>query len=339
MDQYPKLIILVVSTIISIPVTIFSIALSRRLGFLDKPEIEKHKAHKKPIPLAGGISMLITLGIILLLFGKYWADLGISSPLFVTGALIIFIIGLLDDIFIFSPPIKMLGQILGAALVIASGFSITLFLSPVINIGITLIWFVGIINAFNFLDGSDGMILECGIVIAGFSIIFTYLSGQPSLQIFTISLVGLLFGLLIYNFRPAKMFMGDAGSQLLGLLLAAIVLKYNPLGFDNTSSWITPILMMSVPIFDVTLVVISRIRRNTPITRGGLDHTFHRLVIKGVPPQYATIIIVATVMITNSLAHLTLIINRDYAYIVFGFAVITAILMIYWLEKSFQPQE
>ena len=244
-----------------------SILVSKRLGFLDKPQVEKHKAHTSPIPLAGGIALLTSLGISALIWGEYWNDFGVNSPIFLTGLAIIFLVGLLDDIYIFSAPVKLLGQIIGSGIVIFSGFSIAIFQSAGINTIITLIWYVGIINAFNFLDGSDGMILESGLVISGFIVLFTQLSGQLSLQYFSIMLTGVLIGLLPFNIRPARMFMGDAGSQLLGLVLATIVLSYNPLGFDRTSSWITPLLMMSVPIFDVTLVVISRLRRKIPIAR------------------------------------------------------------------------
>ncbi len=335
----PKITILVAGLLICIPVTLASILLSKKWGFFDQPKIEKHKAHAKPTPLAGGISLFITLFLVQLIFGRQWEDLGVNSLYFFAGTAVIFLVGLLDDIFIFSATIKFLGQSLGVMLVILAGFSISLFPNTVANIAITLFWFIGIINAFNFLDGSDGMILQAGIVITGFAYLFTNLSGQMPLQNFILALLGILLGLLIFNFRPAKMFMGDAGSQLVGLLLALIVLNYNPLGFDRTSSWITPVLMMSVPIFDVTLVVISRLLRKIPVAVGGLDHTYHRLIQKGIPSQFATIIIVIAVAVTNGLAHLTLVINRDYAYIILIAAVLIGALLLFWLEKTFQSEQ
>ena len=335
----PKITILVVSLLISIPVTLASIFLSKKWGFFDQPQIEKHKAHAKPTPLAGGISLFITLFLVELIFGHQWADLGVHSGYFIAGAVVIFLVGLLDDIFIFSALIKFLGQLLGVVLVILAGFSISLFPNTIVNIAVTLFWYIGIINAFNFLDGSDGMILQAGIVITSFAFFFTNLSGQMSLQNFILAILGILLGLLIFNFRPAKMFMGDAGSQLVGLLLALIVLNYNPLGFDRTSSWITPVLMMSVPIFDVTLVVISRLLRKIPVAIGGLDHTYHRLVLKGIPPQFATILIVIAVAVTNGLAHLTLIIDRSYAYIIFAVALLIGGFLLIWLERTFQPEK
>jgi len=339
MNLYSKLTILIASFLFSIPITITSITLSRKWGFFDQPKIEKHKAHSKPIPLAGGISLFTSILLVQLVFGQSWEYLGINSLFFIAGATILFLVGILDDIFIFSAPLKFLGQVFGVILVILAGFSISLFSSSVANLIITLIWFIGIINAFNFLDGSDGMILQAGIVITGFAVIFTKLSGQMHLQSFAFALFGILIGLLIFNFRPAKMFMGDAGSQLVGLFLALIVLNYNPLGFDRTSSWITPVLMMSVPIFDVTLVVLSRLIRKKSVAVGGLDHTYHRLVLKGIPPQLATILIVIAVVITNGLAHLTLIINRDYAYLILASATLIGSLIIYWLEKTFRPEK
>jgi UDP-GlcNAc:undecaprenyl-phosphate GlcNAc-1-phosphate transferase len=331
----PNATILIVSLIISIPMTYLVIVISKQLGFLDKPQVEEHKVHKNPVPLAGGISLFFSINIILLLFRNRWDSLAVTSLPFLIGLVVIFLVGLFDDIFIFKPPVKMLGQIIGAALLVYSGISISLFQNSLANILLTLVWFVGIINAFNFLEGSDGMILESGIIISAVASIFSGMSGQNSLQSFSLALIGLLCGLLVFNFHPARMFMGDAGSQLVGVLLATVVLLYNPLGFDPTSSWITPILMMSIPIFDVTLVVISRIRRNIPVVSGGLDHTYHRLVKKGIPSRFATLLIVLMVLVTNSLAHLTLVIQRSYAYFVLGVAIMAGILAIYWLEKTY----
>jgi UDP-GlcNAc:undecaprenyl-phosphate GlcNAc-1-phosphate transferase len=195
------------------------------------------------------------------------------------------------------------------------------------------------VNAFNFLDGSDGMILETGGIILGSLVIFTQLTSQSILQVFVIALLGIVIGLLYFNVRPAKMFMGDSGSQTLGLLLAILTLQYNPLGHDRSSSWITPIIMMSIPIFDVTLVVYSRLRRHLPVYRSGLDHTYHRLLQRGFSPKAANAVLIFLVLLSSLIAYGALKANRYIAFATLAVLILTGVFLIYLLDHKYQPRE
>ncbi|MCB2179917.1 undecaprenyl/decaprenyl-phosphate alpha-N-acetylglucosaminyl 1-phosphate transferase [bacterium] len=332
-----KIILFLISITTALVLSFFSILITTKLGFLDKPNIEKHKTHHVPVPLAGGIALFTSLVFVSAIYRFNFSP--VSNIYLAIGFGIIFVTGLLDDIFIFSAAAKLIGQIIGSIFIILGGISTSIFGGTFLDWGFTLFWLVGIINAFNFLDGADGMILETGIILSGALIVFTQLSAQFELQTYVLSLFGILLGLLYFNIRPAKMFMGDSGSQTLGLLLAILTLQYNPLGHDRTSSWITPIVMMAMPIFDVTLVVYSRLRRHLPIYRSGLDHTYHRLLQHGLTDKLANTLITVLVFLSTILAYGALKANRIVAYLIFGGLIATSIYVIYLLDHKYQPKE
>lgn len=337
MDLNQKIILFIISITTSLILSFFSILITRKLGFLDKPNIEKHKTHHAPVPLAGGIALFLSLIFVSVIYKFNFSP--VSNLYLAIGFCIIFITGLLDDIYIFSASAKLLGQIFGSIFIIWGGISTLIFGGTFLDWAITLLWLVGIINAFNFLDGADGVILETGIILSGSLLVFTQLSSQKELQTFILSLFGILLGLLYFNARPAKMFMGDSGSQILGLLLAILTLQYNPLGNDRFSSWITPIVMMAIPIFDVTLVVYSRLRRHLPIYRSGLDHTYHRLLQRGYTDKSASTLIASLVFTSAIIAYVALKANRIIAYIILAALIVTAVYLIYLLDHKYQPKE
>lgn len=330
-----NIILLFLAIIISAGVSWISIPIVKKIGLVDKPGTELHKIHKSPVPLAGGIALFASIFFFRLAFAdEIRTDFNLY---FLFGLAIIFATGVIDDIYILSPFKKISGQLIGSAFVILGGYSTTIFFGNPLDWLITIVWFTGTINAFNFLDGSDGLVLEIGITITGFLILFSQLSSQFELQTYSIVLLGILIGLLLFNARPAKMFMGDSGAQTLGLILAVFTLQYNPLGHDKYSSWITPIVMMAVPIFDVSLVVYSRVRRSHPIYRSGLDHTFHRLLQRGFSPRMANIILVIVTAATNLVAFGLLKTNRYLAYLILALCILGAGYLIYRLDRNYQP--
>ena len=331
-----RILLLVLAIIISGGFTWLSIIFSKRMGLVDRPGQEVHKIHKTPIPLAGGLSMFASLIFFCLLFsGETSANL---NAYFFIGLTIVFMTGLIDDFYNLSPAKKILGQLVGSGIFVIGGYSTTIFFGNSLDWIITILWFTGIINAFNFLDGSDGLVLEIGIILTGFLILFSQLSSQQSLQTLNIVFLGVLIGLLFFNARPAKMFLGDSGAQTLGIVLAIFTLQYNPLGHDKYSSWITPIIMMSVPIFDVSLVIFSRARRKKPIYRSGLDHTYHRLLQRGFSPKIANIILVTLVVVSNLIAFGVLKTNRYLAYAVLAGCILAGGYLIYILDHDYQPK-
>jgi UDP-GlcNAc:undecaprenyl-phosphate GlcNAc-1-phosphate transferase len=214
-----------------------------------------------------------------------------------------------------KPAFKLVGQVVAAGLMIAFGTQIHLAhslvaglgpaaLVPVadlFDIGVTLLWIVGITNALNLMDNMDG--LAGGV--AGWAAFFFFLlagfSGQYLVAPLALALAGACVGFLYYNFQPGHIFMGDTGSLFLGFMLSAVgILLRFPMLHDPLTgefinhqnvTWMIPLLVLGLPIFDTTLVTVSRLRRGLPITRGGRDHTSHRLVVLGASRHEAVLIL------------------------------------------------
>jgi UDP-GlcNAc:undecaprenyl-phosphate GlcNAc-1-phosphate transferase len=267
-----------------------SIKLANQIGLVDLPNSAPHKKHRSPTPIAGGIALYGSL-----LLTAFWS--GIYRDPSVMGiylaSLPVFIFGLWDDFKEISPLLKLLGQSIAVVILISFGVSIKVFESPDflfsfpgdINVYLdwllTLLWIIGITNAFNFVDSMDGLAVGLAGMATTFFILVTLDAGQLLLSQQSALLLGACIGLFIFNSPPAKLFLGDSGAQTLGIFLGAIAIAYRPEGAFQSSSWVVPIMLLGVPLFDMVLVVISRLRRRKPVYSAARDHTYHRLVALG----------------------------------------------------------
>ena len=255
--------------------------LANHLRLVDIPGKKGHKKHSSPTPMGGGMALAaaLTVGVSWI----PWSDNGQMVGI-VLGGLVVFAFGLLDDRYDLSVPLKLLGQIAAAAILITQGIQVSLFERPAIDLALTLVWVVGIINAFNFVDSMDGLALGLGGIAAAFFLLAAIDSGQGWIAAFGAAIVGGCLGGFVFNMLPSKSFLGDSGSQLLGFLLAAVGLAYIPRDFEQAASWYVPILVLGVPLFDTVLVVVSRLRRGRPVYQAGSDHTYHRLRLLRLEP-------------------------------------------------------
>lgn len=272
------------------------VRLARRLHLLDMPGSAPHKQHAVPTPLAGGVALVLSL-LVLLTASGLWRDEQISRLLL--PAAIIFIFSLVDDARGLSAPVKLVGQLLAVGVLIASGIYIQIFESPQFFLGgsapqyvwidwlVTVLWIVGVTNAFNLVDSMDGLAVGLSGWAFAFFMLEMYDTRQISLSTFSALLAGICLVLYFYNVAPARLFLGDSGAQTLGFLLATIAILYTPHVAYQTSSWFAPILLVGVPIFDTTLVFFSRLRRRERFYVGHRDHTYHRLVALGMGPGQA----------------------------------------------------
>ena len=249
-----------------------------RLGVMDHPNPRKVHAH--PMPLLGGAAIVGASLLVLLLLRDRFEIQQLGSILL--GAALMALLGFYDDRWGLRPWLKLLGQILAAFILIASGVQVTSLPADWLNILVTLVWVVGLTNSLNLLDNMDGLSSGVAAVCSAFFLIMAAVSGQIYVGALAAALLGATSGFLVYNFNPASIFMGDTGSLFLGFMLAAIGIK---LRFpDNVPflTWMVPIIVMTVPIFDTTLVFVSRLRRGkNPLTTPGKDHLSHRLVARG----------------------------------------------------------
>jgi UDP-GlcNAc:undecaprenyl-phosphate GlcNAc-1-phosphate transferase len=253
--------------------------LALRTGILDYPQARK--IHNAPMPLLGGAAIYIAFILALLLFGdRFYISQAVGIFL---GATITSFFGVWDDRGRVHPLLKLaVGQPLAALILWASGVRVTFLPHPALNLAVTVLWVVGISSALNLLDNMDGLSGGVGAIAAAFFLLLAAMSGQYLVGSLAAALLGACVGFLYYNFNPASIFMGDGGSLFLGFVLAAVGIKLRFPSNVPQVTWMIPVLVLGLPIFDTTLVVVSRLRRGlNPLTHPGKDHISHRLVAVG----------------------------------------------------------
>lgn len=295
-----------VSLLCSSIITPLAIHLGRRLGVLDLPG--PRKIHQDPIPLSGGWSIFFTLCIIVwghllgavvlkgtdldLYIGErlqYYVSVSPKlmlkvAPVFL-GALGMFLLGLVDDLRGISVKSRLWVQVGIAAILVGLGYHPNLSFLPIqIACLVGVLWIVGITNAFNFLDGLDG--LSSGVALVGTMALLTIMgiTIQPDVVFFLAALAGTLMGFLRFNFHPARVFLGSSGSLLVGYLMAMGTLQVTYMK-DTSDNWLmplfTPIFVLAIPLYDTTSVILIRILQNRSIAIGDQSHFHHRLMRLG----------------------------------------------------------
>ena len=257
--------------------------LAHRIGALDIPS--GRKAHLAPTALLGGVAIYVAVSLALLRNFSFSLELkGVA----LAGTLIL-VIGIVDDVRGLPASVKLLGQLVAAAILIRFGVVIS-FLPDALwgHLGewlLTAVWVIGITNAVNFLDGMDGLAAGTSGINALFFSLVALQNQQYYMSFLAVPLVGACFGFLLYNFRPgrpAAVFLGDAGSTFLGFILASLAVMGDWAG-DHTVRLMVPILILGVPIFDMTFTTIMRVRTGAVRSVGewleytGRDHIHHRL--------------------------------------------------------------
>ena len=299
-----------------------------RVGLVDEPGTRK--IHSTAIPLAGGLAVAtgvilpILAGVILFLvagrdtegitngpIGKILAMMGIdevSTGLLehglkrrfiqlsgiLLGAIGMLVVGIIDDKHELRAGTKFLGQLLIAALVAASGVRITLFVpSLAFSYLVTILWLLTVINAFNFMDNMNGLCTGLGTIGAWYLATVAAAKGQYLVALIAFLAFGALAGFLPYNFPKARAFLGDAGSHLVGYLLAVLAILphfYAP-GESRRAAVLIPLLVLFIPLLDLAWVVILRWRLGKPFHQADTNHLSHRLVRLGLSQVHAVLLI------------------------------------------------
>ncbi len=270
--------------------TPFTSKLALRWGVIDVPSPESaHKRHGTPVPYLGGVAIFFGLagGAAILMLPGAGSDTSVSRfAVTILAGLGLGLVGLADDVRPVARTLRLAAQIAAATVAWAMDFRVQLTGNQTIDIAITVLWIVGITNAFNLLDNMDGLSAGLAAVCSiSFGVIGLF-GHLPEVTIVSGALAGASLGFLRHNREPAKAFMGDAGSLFLGFLLALIGIKLRfQSGIEVT--FMIPIVVLGIPLLDTTLVVLSRSRHRKPLFLGGRDHISHRLVKIGLPSRAA----------------------------------------------------
>lgn len=316
---------------------------AEQFGIVDIPNSAPHKKHSKPTPLAGGLLIAFTLFITVFFFRE---KISLQISVIFGGAIIIFLFGLWDDIKGLSALPKLLGQLTASLILIyfhvqvhfMTNFAIEGYLpiafAELLNIFITLFWLIGITNAFNMIDSMDGIVAGLGSIASVFFLIATVLANQSTLAFWSAIFLGINLALYFWNGIKSRFFLGDSGAQTIGFLLASFGILYNPLNRNPESSWIVPIMLLGIPIFDTTLVVLSRLKRKQKIGNGRRDHTYHRLIALGFAPKNVVLITHVTSLVISYLAYLTLTLTPFLALTFFFITILCGVFVLLWLENK-----
>jgi len=260
------------------------IRLAHNVGFLDYPS--PSKLHEEPTPLLGGVAAYLGF-VISFSFGVFLLGIPLEGNLIgiFLGSLVLLLLGLWDDRKGLSPSHKFFGQILASLLFIIFSQRVVILTSNFIDAFILLLWIVSLVNALNFLDNMDGLCGGITFIHCMAFVVIGVLTDQIVVILMGVSLGGSMLAFLRYNFRPAKIFLGDAGSMLNGFLLACmgvLFVQKNPSHY----TLLVPVLILSYPIFDITFVTFARLREGRKFYQGGKDHSTHRMVKMGMKQEH-----------------------------------------------------
>jgi len=314
-------------------------ALALRVGMVDLPG--PRKVHLQPIPLLGGLAMYagVFLGVLFLFNGPARAQIaGILA-----GATLIAAVGILDDRGVLHHQVKLfVGMPLAAGILMLSGIRAQVFSAVIggragdfLDIALTVAWVVGITASFSILDHMDGLCAGVAAMAAAFFALLAYLNGQTLVTVLAAAILGAAAGFLRWNFKPAKIFMGDGGAMFLGFLMATLGLKLRLENANLLSAWIVPVLVLGATIFDTTLVTISRSRRGLlPFATPGKDHAAHRLANLGLGHRGAVLTMYSVGAVSGSLALFVSYLPVAISLALLAFSLLAAVAGIAFLERA-----
>src|SRR6202521_497467 len=334
------LIAFTAALIASLGLTVPVRQLALRVGMVDRPG--PRKVHLQPIPLLGGLA--IYLGVLIALLVSMDGPALTQVIGIYAGATLVAVVGILDDRGLLHHQIKLFGAMPAAAVILlVSGIRAQVFSNiwpgfagVWADTALTLVWVVGITASFSILDHMDGLCAGVAAMASLFFAIFALISGQLLVSTMAAAVLGAAAGFLRWNFKPAKIFMGDGGAMFLGFLIATLALKLRPVMWGgHNAAWLIPLFILGATIFDTTLISISRSRRGfIPFTTPGKDHTAHRLANLFGSQRSAVLAIYALGAVFGLLALAISRLPAFPAYSVAGVAGVTALGAITLLELA-----
>jgi UDP-GlcNAc:undecaprenyl-phosphate GlcNAc-1-phosphate transferase len=328
-------IALFASMVLTVPVR----ALALRVGMVDLPG--PRKVHLQPVPLLGGLAMYggVMLAIIFAFDGAARAQ----SAGIVTGATLVAAVGFLDDRGWLHHQIKLfVGMPVAACILLASGIHAQAFEFIVpgrtgyaLDAALTVFWVVAITASFSIFDHMDGLCAGVAAIASFFFALLAFFNGQIVVSTLAAAVFGAAAGFLRWNFKPAKIFMGDGGAMFLGFLMATLGLKLRLSEGTHAAALLAPVLILGVTIFDTTLVTISRARRGLlPFAVPGKDHAAHRLANLGLGQRGAVLVLYLLGAVSGTTAILICYVGTGAALILASVIVAAMLFAVALLEKA-----
>lgn len=284
----------------TVALTPLMIRLARRVRFLDQPG--PRKIHAQPVPYGGGLVVALAslaASFVALRLPDLPADRpgvkGFAWPVYAMGSLVILVLGVVDDRKRLSAGFKLLVQAIVAVGVSLGGARLQLFDAPAaVSVGVTVLWILAVTNAFNLLDHMDGLSGGVALLSGAAFLIVAVQTGQNMLAAMIAPLLGACLGFLCFNFPPARIFLGDAGSLFIGFWLSCLTISFT---FYEAKyplyTYFVPLAVLAVPLFDTAVVVLIRLLKRKPVFEGDTNHLAHRLTALGMSRTAAVLTVYA----------------------------------------------
>ncbi len=287
--------------------------------------------HRQPVAQFGGIAVVLAFAAAAGLTPVHGRLLGVTAFTLLIAAL-----GFCDDLRPWTPRTKLLVEAIIAAATVSLGVVYPLCAVDWVNVCFTIAWIVGITNAFNLLDNMDGLSAGISVIAA---VILSLLAADAHLRVLTLIFAGAVAGFLVFNFKPARIFMGDTGSLAIGYYLAcASILVTEHLGAGFSTVFL-PVLVLFIPVFDTLLVSVTRRLNGRAISAGARDHTSHRLVMLGLRERSAVLVLYALAALSGMVAILSQRIWAELGWGVLGLFLLAASLFWFHLARLKLPNE
>jgi UDP-GlcNAc:undecaprenyl-phosphate GlcNAc-1-phosphate transferase len=316
-------------------------------GIVDRPDGLRRR-HDRPIPRVGGVAIFVAAALGLLAPAALASDPGLPEVFVGTalgalalGAVIMFLVGLVDDVRTLRARTKFVLELIVAAGVCGAGIRLgaltlgegmTFSLPPVLDFALTILWFVGITNAFNLIDGHDGVAGGVALLALATISYAAVVNGNEGVAVVSLALSGAVLGFLLFNLPPASVFMGDAGSLFLGFSLAGLGLVAVRGGPDDAVPMMVPALALGVPVLDTALAIVRRFLRGDSFFRPDRGHIHHRLHDLGYPRTVVTLLMWGLAAIFSLVAVMLLTQDPILTAIGLTLAVTVSLIAVRWLE-------
>jgi len=358
-------LVMMATTALSAALVPPSRVLARRFGVIDAPG--HRKVHAQPTPRMGGIAVFVAFSVVvlagslaapsLLHLGGVQSVFGSSLALLqevyrvkrellglLTGAALVFAVGLADDVLgkRFPVGVKFAGQIVAAVIVVAAGVRISFLPYDALDVAVTLLWLVGMTNAFNLLDNMDGLAAGVAFVACGVFLINAWALGEFFISLMLVAFMGSLLGFLLYNFHPATVFLGDCGSLFIGFVMGSLTLLERYISHASSTLFpiLMPVLVLALPLLDTATVMYIRVRERRPIYIGDSRHLSHRLVSLGFSQRAAVLFLYLVTFALGlgaaSLSDATMI--QTVLILVQFVCFIAALLILLFFERRKRPR-
>ena len=314
-------------------------AASVRFGIVAQPSIDR--PHQKPTALLGGVAVMAGFIFAIGLVGVMSGLPHHSIPWLAGFAVAMCVVGLLDDIVDLRPRHKLMLELAAICVLVWWGPQLDFFPYRAVNIALTIFWLVTATNAFNLIDGVDGLAAGVGIVAAMSIATVAGLHQHIGTMIAAVSIAGALAGFMVFNFPPASIFMGDQGALAVGLVLGVLSIQGSHFGAGSLPARLAmPLLALMVPLLDTVTVTVTRLATGNPISRRGLDHSHHRLTRLGMSSWSAAATLIGLQVIAGACAiALSLVPGYDAVLLIPFIALFFALVALFLMDRSFDGEE